>query len=74
MTKLLDQAIAKVRKLPSDRQDEAAEFLLSFLDNPPDAVRLSPEQQREVARRLADPERTHATEKEVEAQYRKLGA
>lgn len=31
MTKLLEQAIAKVRQLPDAEQDEAAEMLLSVL-------------------------------------------
>ena len=55
MTKHLEQAIAKLRQLPRDRQDEAAELLLSFIDQDPDSIQLSPEQVAEVERRLRKP-------------------
>lgn len=41
MTKLLDVAIARLRQLPADRQDEAAELLLSLIDQDPDDLQLS---------------------------------
>ena len=44
MTKLLDQAIAKAKSLPSERQDEAAEVLLSILEQEPGTLQLSQEQ------------------------------
>lgn len=40
MTKLLEQAIAKVRQLPDAEQDEAAEMLLSVLSKRNEPVRL----------------------------------
>lgn len=40
MTKLLEQAIAKIRALPDDDQDEAAEMLLSVLSKRFEPVRL----------------------------------
>ena len=55
MTKLLTQAIAAIRALPSERQDEAAELLLNLVQDDPLRVRLSPEQVAEVERRLRDP-------------------
>lgn len=55
MTKRLELAIAKVRKLPQERQDEAAELLLRVVEQDPETVRLSPEQVAEVERRLAQP-------------------
>ena len=55
MTKLLDQAIEKVRQLPRERQDEAAELLLSMLDDSPETLQLSAQQVAEVERRLREP-------------------
>jgi hypothetical protein len=43
MTKLLEQAIAQVRKLPDAEQDEAAEMLLSVLSKRDEPVHLDPE-------------------------------
>lgn len=43
MTKLLEQAIAKVRQLPDAEQDEAAEMLLSVLAKRDEPVRLDAE-------------------------------
>ena len=55
MTERLEEAIAKVRKLPCDRRDEAAELLLSVVEEGADTLRLTPEQVAEVERRLANP-------------------
>ena len=55
MTERLEEAIAKVRKLPPDRQDEAAALLLSMVDQDSNALRLTPQQATEVARRIAQP-------------------
>lgn len=74
MTELFEQAIAKVRKLPDRRQDEAAELLLSLVEHDPATIQLSPEQVAEIERRLNDPTLTYATDEEVDALYRKLGA
>ena len=60
--------------MPTVIPDDAAEFLMSFVEHDPDAVQLSLDQQKEVARRINDPDRTLATDDEVEAVYRKLGA
>ena len=43
MTKLLEQAIAKVRQLPDAEQDEAAEMLLSVLSRRNEPVPLDAE-------------------------------
>jgi hypothetical protein len=43
MTKLLEQAIAKVRELPDADQDEAAEILLSVVSKFREPVRLDEE-------------------------------
>ena len=57
MTERLEEAIAKLRKLPPDRQDEAAAMLLSMIDNESDGLRLTPERTAEVERRLTQPSR-----------------
>ncbi|MDE0203694.1 MAG: hypothetical protein OXK73_14810 [Rhodospirillaceae bacterium] len=55
MTERLEEAIAKVRKLPPDRQDEAAALLLSMVDQDSNTLRLTPQQATEVQCRLAQP-------------------
>ena len=55
MTKLLDTAVAKLRKLPRERQDEAAELLLSLLDQEPDEMQLTRQQIAVIERRLREP-------------------
>ena len=54
MTELLERAIEKLQDLPSDLQDEAAELLLHMVETRMD-MQLTPEQAREVARRLKTP-------------------
>jgi hypothetical protein len=49
MTKLLDEAVARLRKLPDDKQDEAAEALFAHLAYE-ERRRLTPEQVEEVKR------------------------
>ena len=68
MTERLEEAIAKLRKLPSDRQDEAAELLLSVIEEDADALRLTPQQAAEVERRLDKPPQ-HAAREEVRAMF-----
>ncbi len=55
MTKLLEQAIERLRALPSERQDAAAELLNELIETDPSALQLTPEQQAEVKRRLTQP-------------------
>ncbi len=57
MTERLEEAIAKLRKLPPDRQDEAAAVLLSMVDQDSNALHLTPQQAAEVERRLTQPSR-----------------
>lgn len=68
MTRLLEKAIAEVRRLPDERQDEAAEILLALVAQESDDDWLSPEQIADLEERLAD----HATEAEAEAVIRRL--
>jgi hypothetical protein len=71
MTKLLEKAIAEIRKLPNDRQDEAAEILLSIASQNRADYSLSPEQLADLEERLAGPP-DHATDAEVEALFARL--
>lgn len=48
MTKLLDEAVAKVRRLSEEEQDYAAAMLLGFADREADSYQLTPEQLAEV--------------------------
>jgi hypothetical protein len=48
MTKLLDDAIEKVKALPEPDQDLAAELLLGFADGQRERYQLSPEQVQDV--------------------------
>ena len=66
MTERLEEAIAKVRKLPRDRQDEAAELLLSVVEEGSATFCLTTEQVAEVERRL-DQSPEYATHEEVRA-------
>ena len=66
MTERLERAIAKLRQLPPERQDEAAALLLSMVGEGTDVPRLTPQQVAEVERRLGEPPR-HASHEEVRA-------
>ena len=68
MTERLEEAIAKVRKLPPDRQDEAAAILLSMIEQDSNAPRLTPQQAAEVQRRLAESPQ-YVPHDEVRASY-----
>jgi hypothetical protein len=48
MTKLLDEAVAKVRRLSVAEQDRVAAMLLGFADRDIDEYQLTPEQLAEV--------------------------
>ena len=69
MTERLERAIAKLRKLPAERQDEAAALLLSVVEEDADAPRLTPQQAAEVERRLGEAPR-YAPHDEVRAFFR----
>ena len=66
MTERLEEAIAKLRKLPRDRQDDAADLLLSMVDDSSDALRLTPQQAAEVERRVTQSPH-YASHEEVRA-------
>lgn len=72
MNPKLSQAIAKVRELPDDQQDAAADLLLDFVAHPDDFTILTPEQWAEVERRMA--ENDIASEEEVQAFFARFKA
>jgi len=71
MTKLLDEAIAKVRELPDEDQERAAEALMAFTALAKQGVyQLSAEERRAIEASKAQVRRGElATEAEVEAAY-----
>jgi hypothetical protein len=71
MTKLLEKAIAEIRRLPEKRQDEAAEILLTIVSQEHDEYVLSPEQIEDLEKRLSEPP-DYASEEEVEAVLKRL--
>jgi hypothetical protein len=71
MTKLLEKAIAEIRKLPEQRQDEAAEILLSIASQDSREYVLTPEQLADLEQRLAGPP-DYATDDEVEEVFNRL--
>jgi hypothetical protein len=74
MTKLLDDAVAKVRALPEADQDIAAEFLLSFADEGAQRFQLSPEQVREVELAKAEARQGRfASNEKMKALWRRFG-
>ena len=73
MTERLEEAIAKLRKLPPDRQDEVADLLLSVVDEEPAVLRLTPQQAAEVERRLSQPSQ-HVPHEEVRTFFQQNAA
>ena len=57
MTKLLEQAIAKVRELPEDEQDTLAAVLLSMADADASRFPLDPETEAAIREGLGQAER-----------------
>lgn len=71
MNKRLDEALARVKALPEDRQGEVAELLFDFLEPGNVAVHLTPAQVAEIERGLADSE-PYASDAEVRALFQRL--
>jgi hypothetical protein len=74
MTKLLEEAFAKVRALSDAEQDRVASMLLGFADRDADSQQLTPEQVAEVelARQEAK-QGLFATDDEMAALWRRFG-
>lgn len=77
MTRLLEDAIAEIRKRPAAEQDLAAEMLMGFVRSRDEDCQLTPEQIAEVEdtlRQIEDGTMTFATEEEVAAMWRRFEA
>jgi|SoiMethySBSTD1v2_1073268.scaffolds.fasta_scaffold03830_4 predicted transcriptional regulator len=74
MTKLLEQVIEKLRKLPEAEQDEAAELLLNLVARRYEPIELDADTRSAVEEGLAQVERGDVvSEDEMEAFFRRLG-
>jgi hypothetical protein len=74
MTRLLEQAFSTVAALPDARQDELARVMLQLagVDQPP--IRLTPEEEADLAEAEAEIERGElATTEEVRTMWEKHG-
>jgi len=73
MTKLLDLALEKFRKLPADQQDEIAHAILSLTENDKEAEPIDPAHLSAIVEGLAQAGRAEfATDKEIEAAFRRF--
>lgn len=76
MTKLLEEAIAEIRRLPEAEQDRAAELLLGLVQRSAQAYELTPEQAAEVesiVRGMDEGTMVFATEEEMAAIWARFG-
>ncbi|WP_454917057.1 hypothetical protein [Xanthobacter sediminis] len=77
MTRLLEDAIAEIRKRPAAEQDLAAEVLMEFVRSRDENYQLTPAQIAEVAdtlRQIENGTMTFATEEEVAAMWPRFEA
>jgi len=73
MTKLLDQALEAVRKLPADSQDEIARAMLNLAGNDQSPEPIDPEHLSAVMEGLAQANRREfATDEEIQAALRRF--
>jgi DNA-binding transcriptional regulator YdaS (Cro superfamily) len=73
MTKLLDQALEAVRKLPADSQDEIARAMLNLASNDQSPEAIDPEHLPAVMEGLAQANRREfATDEEIQAALRRF--
>ena len=72
-SELFEKAISEVRKLPEERQDEAAHVLLGLVAQDPGTVRLSDAQIRDLKARLEDADDVRASDIQVASTLKKLG-
>jgi predicted transcriptional regulator len=71
MTKLLDQAIAKVRSLPDEEQDALALAMLSMTDSDAAAIPLDEQTRSAIREGLAQAERGEFVPDEIVAESNK---
>jgi hypothetical protein len=73
MTKLLDEALEAVRRLPSSSQDEIARVMLGLAGNEREPEAIDPAHLPSVLEGLAQAKRRQfATDDEVEAAFRRF--
>jgi len=73
MTKLLDQALEAVRRLPSEAQDEIARAMLTLAGNEDEPEEIDPAHLTDVLESLAQAKRRRfASDAEVEAAFRRF--
>lgn len=70
MTKI-EQALARLKELPPERQEEIAEMILDHAAQ--DDYELTPDQLEELDRRLADPNPKLLTSEEVRERLKRFG-
>jgi DNA-binding transcriptional regulator YdaS (Cro superfamily) len=74
MTKLLEQAVEAVRRLPAHSQDEIARAMLSLASEEESPEDIDPAHLADVLEGLAQARRREfATDEEVEAAFRRFG-
>jgi hypothetical protein len=73
MTKLLEEALRQVERLPADDQNAAAGALLDYVKHMRN-LRLTDEQVEEVRRRVANPDRKLLSLAEARARIDRLGS
>jgi hypothetical protein len=74
MTKLLERAIAELKKLPENEQDAAAELVLNLVARRDEPIELDNETRMAVKEGLAQIERGEAlSQEEMDAFFRRLG-
>ena len=74
MTTLLKKALARVKELPANKQNAAAEFIMSYVENAGRNVQLTDAQLAEVRRRRAEKNPKTLTLKQLDTRLRRLGA
>ena len=72
MTKLLEQALRQIERLPEGEQNAAAGALLDYVKHMHE-IRLTDAQAAEVRRRRADPNRKLLTHEEARERIGRLG-
>jgi hypothetical protein len=74
MTKLLDEALERVRAWPKDRQDDAARLLLAMDRRDAEPYKLTPRERAEIDAALDEAERGElASDEDVAAVFQRFG-
>lgn len=72
MTKTLETAFEAAKTLPDDRQDKLGQWVRDYVEQEQSHLALNEEQQREVRRRLSEPQPIFATDEQVAALFGKF--